>query len=286
MDILFQPPEDDPSQNVNFLISYSGHYEFVDNLPCPMHSHRGAEVVLFTRGRCETRFESGELFHCEPDMLLVIPPGLRHIQYDNSTDCETYYTVFEEFSGNADFALRSIQLGGESRISRWLVELYELCSEHAFQQATLLLTATWLRLEQMEAARAKCIDMHPALRQALGEMLHNYAEDLSIAEIARRSSASVSLIHQLFQRQFGMGPRRFLIGLRMREARAALLNPNFNIADVARKTGFRSANYFIRLFKEFHGVTPNDYRRHPDQFADRLKETEKLFDFSAGRPGR
>lgn len=283
MDVLFPQPEESPSPDVSFLISHSGHYEFVDNVPRPMHSHRGAEVVLFTRGSCETRVESGEHFHCVPDMLLILPPGLRHIQYDNSTDCETYYTVFEDFSGTADFTLRSIRLQEETHIARWLTEIYGLCREHEFQEASHLLAAAWLRIERLEAARARCIDMHPALRQALAEMLHHYAEDLSITEIARRSNASVSLIHQLFRRQFGMGPRRFLIALRMREARAALLNPNFNISDVARESGFRSTNYFIRLFKEFHGVTPNTYRRSPDQFADRLKLTEKLFDFSAGR---
>ena len=285
MDAIFQPQEENSSGEISLLISHSGHYEFVDNVPRPMHSHRGAEVVLFTRGQCETRFESGEQFHCIPGMLLIIPPGLRHIQYDNSVDCETYYTVFEDCSGAANFTLRSLMLQEESHIPRWLIELYELCCEHEFRQASCLLTAAWLRIERLEAARARCVDMHPALRTALTEMLHHYAEDLSITEIARRSNASVSLIHQLFRHQFGMGPRRCLIALRMREARAALLNPNFNISDVARQTGFRSANYFIRLFKEFHGVTPNDFRRRPDEFADRLKETEKLFDFSAGNPG-
>jgi len=259
-------------------VSYAGHYLFVDNVPRPMHKHRGAELVLFTRGRCATKTETGATFECTPETLLVIPPGMKHIQYDNSADCETYYAVFEDADGTADLSLRLLDLHGEPMLQRWLTDLFELCSRHEFGPASALLTAAWGHLESFEAARGRGL-LHPVLAKALPVMLDRFDEDFSMTDLAQECSVSVSLLNQLFRKRFGIGPRQFLIAVRMREARLLLLNPDYNISEVARLTGFRTINYFIRQFKAFHNVTPCRYRQDPDRYSDQVKTTVELFDF-------
>ena len=91
-------------------LSYAGHYLFVDNTTRTMHWHRGGELVFFRRGACRTRFESGEDLVCRASQVLVTPPGLPHLQYDNTPDCETYYLVLEGSFYPDDFSLRQPQL--------------------------------------------------------------------------------------------------------------------------------------------------------------------------------
>ena len=143
-----------------FQVSYSGHYEFVDNNPRPMHEHRVAELVLFTRGSCETRLDNNTGYLCTPEHLLLIPPGLKHIQFNNTPDCETYYTVFEGNDGLIDLTPRLIDLSGETLLQEWLLTLFRLCTEHEFEQASLLLTVAWLRLRRLEAARASACSIN------------------------------------------------------------------------------------------------------------------------------
>ena len=172
-------------------VSYAGHYLFVDNVPRPMHKHRGAELVLFTRGRCATKTETGATFECTPETLLVIPPGMKHIQYDNSADCETYYAVFEDADGTADLSLRLLDLHGEPMLQRWLTDLFELCSRHEFGPASALLTAAWGHLESFEAARGRGL-LHPVLAKALPVMLDRFDEDFSMTDLALKFSRYVN----------------------------------------------------------------------------------------------
>ena len=259
-------------------ISYAGHYLFVDNAPHPMHKHRGAELVLFTRGRCKTKFETGATFECTPETLLVTPPGMKHIQYDNSTDCETYYIVFEDAGGTADFTLRQLDLHGDPMLRRWLIDLFDLCFRHEFGPASSLLTAAWRHLEIFEAAQGRGM-LHPVLKTALSVIQSRFAEDFSMTDLAEECHVSLSLLNQLFHKRFAIGPRQFLIAVRMREARLRLLNPDYNISEVARLAGFRTVNYFIRQFKAFHSVTPRRFRQDPGRYADQTKLTVELFDF-------
>nr|WP_277348755.1 helix-turn-helix transcriptional regulator [Victivallis vadensis] len=101
-------------------------------------------------------------------------------------------------------------------------------------------------------------------------MSRRYSEDLSVSGLAECCSVSVSLLNMLFNRQFKVGPRRYLLSLRMREARRLLLDNRYRIGEVAEQVGFQSANYFARAFKAYHGVTPEAYRNGPPEFADRI----------------
>ncbi len=266
------------SPEQGLIVSYAGHYTFQGNAPHPMHEHRGAELVLFTAGRCETRFETEENFTCLPEMLLVIPPEMKHIQYDSSTDCETFYVVFEDAGQTADLSLRLLALHGEIMLQRWLIDIFELCRRHEFKPASSLLTAAWQYLENLEGAGSH--STHPALKPALSAMQNKFREDLSVRDFARECHISVSLLNQLFRNRFGISPRQFLIALRMREARLLLLNPEYNISEVARQTGFNSTNYFIRQFKAFHGITPFRYRLDPGECSGLIKNTAEIFDFT------
>ena len=53
----------------------------------------------------------------------------------------------------------------------------------------------------------------------------------------------------------------YLNKVRMAEAKKLLVYTNFNIGDIAAKTGYKDQNYFSRLFKGMFGVTPSEYRK-------------------------
>lgn len=253
-------------------LSYAGHYLFVDNSMRVMHRHRGAELVFFRTGFCRTRFDSGEEFECRAAHVLVTPPGLAHLQYDNTPDCETWYLVLEESPvfHPGDFSLRLIALGEDAIAAEWFRQVFELCENHEQQTASALLGLLWRRLLEIESRAEERRNFHPALLKAVNLMSRRYSEDLSVSGLAECCSVSVSLLNMLFNRQFKVGPRRYLLSLRMREARRLLLDNRYRIGEVAEQVGFQSANYFARAFKAYHGVTPEAYRNGPPEFADRI----------------
>ena len=48
--------------------------------------------------------------------------------------------------------------------------------------------------------------------------------------------------------------------MRIQAAKELLADPNIVIKDVAARVGFENINTFFRVFKQFEGVTPGQYR--------------------------
>lgn len=260
----------DNLERLRLQLSYAGHYLFIDNTTRTMHCQRGGELVLFQRGTCRTRFESGEDLECNASQVLVTPPGLPHLQYDNTPDCETYYLVLEGEFDPEEFSLRLISPGEDPFVAEWFRQIFELCEHHESGNASVLLSLLWRRLLQIENRFEERRQVHPALLKAVDRIHNHYRDNLSVNEIAESCAVSVSLLNMLFRRQFKVGPRRYLFSLRMREARRLLLDNRYRIGEVAELTGFQSANYFSRAFKSYHGVTPEEYRNGPPEFADQI----------------
>lgn len=57
----------------------------------------------------------------------------------------------------------------------------------------------------------------------------------------------------------GISFNNLMLSLRMNEAKRLLLENNKQIHQIAKHIGLSSSSYFIRLFKEFYGVTPKQY---------------------------
>ena len=75
------------------VFSYAGHY--AHDLPIPVHSHRGTELVYVSNGACVTEFSNGVSLEGKRGTVYVTPPELVHVQKDLSPDCETLYCVME-----------------------------------------------------------------------------------------------------------------------------------------------------------------------------------------------
>lgn len=63
-----------------------------------------------------------------------------------------------------------------------------------------------------------------------------------------------------FKDIWGVTPMKYVNNIRLARAREKLLFSSQSISEIALKTGFRSAHYFSRKFKEYYGTSPQNYR--------------------------
>ena len=89
------------------------------------------------------------------------------------------------------------------------------------------------------------------------------SESLSVEEIARACSVSVTGLKELCREFCGCGPIDYLISLRILAAKELIRESDLNFTEIAAKTGFSSLHYFSRVFKERTGMTPSAYARMP-----------------------
>jgi len=89
---------------------------------------------------------------------------------------------------------------------------------------------------------------------------NNYAEKLSVEQIASQFYLSASVLTHSFKKITGFSPKQYLMSCRLAHARNLLLNSNDSITNIAKISGFQDVNNFIRFFRKEVGVSPLKYR--------------------------
>lgn len=142
---------------------------------------------------------------------------------------------------HADLLQENDSLAGQSNL---LLTLARLIERHARDAPAL--TPPGRALEPVARAR---------------DYIHeHFARDVTLIELARVADLSPFWFIRAFQKHFGLTPHAYLIGLRVRHAKA-LLARGAAIIEVALDTGFADQSHLTRRFKSIVGVTPGQFVR-------------------------
>ena len=94
------------------------------------------------------------------------------------------------------------------------------------------------------------------------EYIHeNYSSPITLNEIASCALISKSSALQIFQTGIKLSPVAYLIQYRLNCAAKLLLATEDSVSRIAEKTGFSSAGYFCRKFKQRYQMSPIEYRK-------------------------
>lgn len=97
-----------------------------------------------------------------------------------------------------------------------------------------------------------------AVVQELNRQLSN--PDFSIRMLAQTLHFRDTYLSSLFKSKTGTTINRYLMELRMEEARRLLRNTELSVSQVAVRSGYRDVDYFTRCFKKHTGVLPSAFR--------------------------
>ena len=94
------------------------------------------------------------------------------------------------------------------------------------------------------------------------EFIHaHYRDDLTLTQMAEYTNLSISHFSSLFKRYTGETLITYINQVRVEKAKELLRNTNDKIYTIAEEVGFSSQSYFIRVFKNITGMSPNEYRK-------------------------
>ena len=89
----------------------------------------------------------------------------------------------------------------------------------------------------------------------------NISRDLSLDDIARDCSLSVSKLKLVCKRSCGLSPIALFISMKLEEAQKMIAESSLNFTEISDSLGFASVHYFSKLFKKKTGLTPTEYAR-------------------------
>jgi AraC family transcriptional regulator len=86
------------------------------------------------------------------------------------------------------------------------------------------------------------------------------AESIKIADLADLVGVSTGFFHRAFQATLGKTPLELINERRVQHAMQCLQRDDAQVASVAFNVGFSSPSHFSRMFRQFVGVSPSEYR--------------------------
>ncbi len=89
----------------------------------------------------------------------------------------------------------------------------------------------------------------------------NYTYNITMEKLSKKFNYSVSAISHQFKSETGVSLNKYIENLRMKSAKALMLETDLQLTEIALSLGFCNVAYFSTLFKRHTGITPSEYRR-------------------------
>lgn len=105
-------------------------------------------------------------------------------------------------------------------------------------------------------------DCSRLVRSVTKYIKNHLSESIRTSEIAEYCGKSRGRITTEFKNQTGMNLSEFIKLKKIQEAQALLKETERNLSDISEFLGFSSQSHFCRVFKEFVGITPAEFRRN------------------------
>jgi transcriptional regulator GlxA family with amidase domain len=102
--------------------------------------------------------------------------------------------------------------------------------------------------------------MDRRVEAAISIMHQSLTKEWSTSVLSRRVNLSPVRLRELFKRDTGRSPARYLRDLRMSRANDLLQSTFLSIKEITVHIGIRNVGHFIREFKKRNGVTPSAFR--------------------------
>ncbi|MNJ51247.1 putative response regulatory protein [compost metagenome] len=113
---------------------------------------------------------------------------------------------------------------------------------------------------KLMAVRNEEAGLSEPIRQAMQYVEMHIEEAISQQEVAAHVHLNGSYFSSLFKEQCQMNFSEYVTRRKLQKAKELLLKTNLTIAEVAQRIGYQSVKYFNKLFKEYEGMSPGQYR--------------------------
>lgn len=116
-------------------------------------------------------------------------------------------------------------------------------------------------LNEVLANRTEFAGDSPRIVERIRNIVRDeYRSDIGLEEIAERVNLAPAYLSWLFKKETGANLVKYITDYRMEQARKLLEDEELKIVLVAKACGYENQPYFNRLFKNYYGMTPRQYR--------------------------
>jgi len=258
---------------------YNNTFDAGQKLLAPLHYHSEFELFLVTEGHISVQTENTTYRLAAREALFIHSGQLHTITAE--PDAQTAFTAIvfgyqclcnlnDLLYNKYIHPLMSGQYHIEQKLSPELARLIQEInlvfqaaeSGFEFRVKELLLSCFRLLLKDCTSASSPSASRKSTLvREILDYMEANYQEQLTLEDMADHVHISKEYLCRVFHQMAGASPIAYLNGYRIRKSAELLLETDSSITEIAFLCGFHHSSYFDKLFFNYMGCRPGDYRR-------------------------
>ena len=268
------------------LSEFVDHFDTFADGSFPSHWHNEFELQIMLKGNAEYRVNGTRYMVSEGSAIYIAPEAVHMMKALSSnaigynvvllpqfltnlfqvSNCEKYAAPLTSRHPEA-FVITPERKEGHA-VLELLKRMYYAESTHTAYELFLLehLIGIWRNLLAiLPKAASVSEDSSKFLReQRMRTMLHfirkNYAQPITISEIAASANISKSECFRCFSELSRMTPIEYVNLFRLLQAAQLLTSTKNSISDICYSTGFNNTSYFTKKFKEQYKATPRSYR--------------------------
>ncbi len=288
-------------EGLSYEFPYTMHETSLTDFFVPWHWHEELEFNYAYKGniKIQTTYRTytvhqGEAFFVNTNVLNTksraedSPEAMEHAHIFHPILLTGHFkSIFETRYLNPILQNQSLELliirgdtPAEEHFIRSLLQLSRLSrQEDAAFQIRNLLSDAWMDLMTIVESRKHDgeIDssrqyLQDRARNMLSYLHSHSSEKITLEDLADELGLSTKECARSFKAVFHKTPQEYLTEYRVEQSRRLLSDTEHSITEIAYETGFGSSAYFGKVFRQYCGVTPREYRKQ--QRADRAGESE------------
>lgn len=236
------------------------------------HSHGTDEYELHYFIQGEGKFKARNSYRIEPGQLYFSYPGETHrVDVSGLENSLIYYAILfkvdlqdHEVGALMETIRESAPLNIGTNYRFFFEELREkaLSGDFFRQQSAIHQFVSFLyQMSSGKNAFHYGDERNRHIERSLRIMQENVYNDLNLEEIARRLELSESYFIRLFKDKMNTTPKKYYTRLKVEAATTLLSGTELPVHRVADRLQFSSEFHFSRVFKQYTGLSPREYRK-------------------------
>ena len=267
-------------------------YRHFRYLPCYWHSHSFIEIICVLEGTCTNYIRSTEI-KMVPGDICIISPNTPHcisafsddsiiinIELRVSTFETAFFGVLYESDILEDFFTHILynspkhsyiffRTNGDKELFDFVLYAYdESIRNHRYKNRminNIIMAFFTILLRKYESKvllpDSDSYDFSENVLFILKYIEAHY-NTITLSELAAFFNYSERQIQRIIKRNTGYSFRELIQKQKMTSASEQLLHTDFPITTISERLGYKDVGTFRKVFRNYYGVTPSEYRKH------------------------
>ncbi len=235
---------------------FDGKYIIQYNANLPVY-----ELIFFISGEGITNFNDN-VIKDEPNSIRFLPKGIgegiytveKHI---HGVCIDIYFDTLDEMP---DYACGMKNM---SELKNLFIKLYNIWNskKNGYYSESMSIFYDIIRKIKKHNEKYFTNEQAKKIIPSYNYMLENFTKpDFDYKAMCNETKLSYDYFKELFIKQYGISPVKFVTMLRIEKAKELLITGHYSITEISQMCGFENVYYFSTVFKKHEGISPKKYK--------------------------